>query len=153
MKVYVSALWSALNDRVVERLRAAGHDVYESRRPALWIYDFDCAERKLRRVRLRPKEFCAALLHTVAIDGFQREYEALEGAEVCVLIRPGGDASHLAAGFMAGRGKPLLILARYPQNPELMYRLGRICTSIDELLDELEVVRAEAQSHEPRLAD
>jgi nucleoside 2-deoxyribosyltransferase len=61
----------------------------------------------------------------------------MDWADCCVLVLPCGRSAHIEAGYMAGRGKPVWVLAVEPCEPELMYKLckpGGLVTSVVELL-------------------
>ena len=61
--------------------------------------------------------------------------EALEHADTCVLVLPCGRSAHAEAGWMAGRGKRVIVYIPEMVEPELMYKLfDRVVGSLDELV-------------------
>jgi hypothetical protein len=111
-----------------------GHEVYDFRNPAPGDKGFAWSEIDPNWLNWTPEEFCAALRHPVAQDGFAKDAQALARCRVCVLVLPCGRSAHLEAGWAAGSGKPVFFLMLEPNEPELMYLLGtKILTGIDEL--------------------
>lgn len=64
----------------------------------------------------------AALAHPVSQDGFDFDIEAMRWADACVLLLPCGLSAHLEAGWCAGQGKAVAVLAPEIREPELMYK-------------------------------
>jgi nucleoside 2-deoxyribosyltransferase len=50
--------------------------------------------------------------------------DALNAADVTVLVLPCGRSAHLEAGYTAGQGKPVVILLDQTFEPELMYKMA-----------------------------
>lgn len=71
------------------------------------------------------KEYREALKTEYAQFGFNRDFDAMKEADICVLCLPCGRSAHLEAGWMKGAGKK--VIAYIPQDvkiePELMYGL------------------------------
>lgn len=71
------------------------------------------------------KEYREALKTDYAQFGFNRDFDAMKEADICVLCLPCGRSAHLEAGWMKGAGKK--VIAYIPQDvkiePELMYGL------------------------------
>lgn len=141
LKAYVASSWR--NERypeVVRRLKESKLvEVYDFRNPEDKPGGFSWNEhapdwREWSAERLRYE-----LLQEPGRTHFARDMAALEQADVCVLVAPAGRSAHLEAGFARGAEKFLLILA-VDEEPELMYGMGRIVTSVEELLDALKMV-------------
>lgn len=138
MKIYVASSWrNAAQPDVVRALRAAGHEVYDFRNPRPGNHGFQWSEIDPAWRGWTPGEFRRALRDPVARDGYQSDMMALRDAEACVLVLPCGRSAHLEAGYAAGGGRRLIILIEGPCEPELMYRLGEIVLSIEELVEVL----------------
>jgi hypothetical protein len=58
----------------------------------------------------------------------------MQWADTGVLVLPSGRSAHLEAGYFNGAEKDLFILMVEPQEPELMYLMGRIALSVDDLV-------------------
>ena len=81
-------------------------------------------------------DYIKSLNHPVAEFGFKSDIDAMNWADVCVLLLPCGKSAHSEAGWMQGAGKPTYVLLTEKQEPELMYKLfsGVFCR-IEELLE------------------
>lgn len=141
LKVYVASSWR--NERypeVVRRLKESKLvEVYDFRNPEDKPGGFSWNEhapdwREWSAERLRYE-----LQQEPGRTHFARDMAALEQADVCVLVAPAGRSAHLEAGFARGAWKFLLILA-VDEEPELMYGMGRIVTSVEELLNDLKIL-------------
>ena len=137
MKVYVAS--SFRNERqpaVVERLRFAGHEVYDpvhpdvegpgapSRAGAGW------KQAGPDWWTWTPDQYLAALRHPLAVEGFAANWSAMQWADRVVLVMPCGRSAHLEAGYAVGAGKPLAILLEPHSSPEpdLMHKMASLIT-------------------------
>lgn len=142
MKIYVASSWRN-NDqpRIVEILRADGHDVYDFRNPAPGDNGFSWSEIDPAWKSWGAFAFREALKHPIAVAGFGKDMAALTDCDVCVLVLPCGRSAHLEAGFAAGHGAKVAILLDEPFEPELMYRMADVVTdSLPLLRDWLETL-------------
>ena len=147
MRVYVASSWrNGLQSLVVEALRTDGHEVYDFKNPPSansvfrWM-DIDPTWKSWTGDNLR-----AALSHPVAEAGFKSDWDAMQWAEVGVLLLPCGRSAHLEAGYFVGAGKPLYVLLATENEPELMYKMATgICVSVGELCDALDVAAGAVQ--------
>lgn len=143
MKVYVASSWRNEGyPAVVKALRAAGHEVYDFRNPDESVPEgdqgFHWSDIDPQWLSWSPSQFIDALDHPLAMDGYQKDYAALESADAVVLVMPCGRSAHLELGFGAGQGKLTVILLTESE-PELMYKMAdRLVTSVDEVLTVLE---------------
>lgn len=139
MKIYVASSWrNDLQPTVVQRLEREGHDVYDFRHPAPGNNGFHWSAIDEAWRDWSPQAFRAALDHPVAREGYGHDIGALEAAEATVLVLPSGRSAHLEAGFAAGSGQRVFVLALEQTEPELMYLMcEKICCSVDELVDAL----------------
>jgi nucleoside 2-deoxyribosyltransferase len=82
-----------------------------------------------------------ALNHGPAQAAFASDKVALDRCDCGILVLPSGRSAHLEAGYLAGKGVPVLTFAEMSIEPELMQLLlgppERICTSIAELFQRL----------------
>jgi hypothetical protein len=87
------------------------------------------------------EEYRKALTHPIAEDGFARDFEALQKADVVLLVLPCGRSAHLELGWAVGAGKRTIILLDGPVVvPELMYKMvDHLVTDYMELLNALGV--------------
>jgi hypothetical protein len=151
VNVYVASSWRNLIYRdVVERLRRDGDEVYDFKDPRnifSWKDidpDWQCWS---------PARFREALGSELAERGFASDMEALRRADFVVLVLPAGASAHAEAGWAAGAGKPVVVYVpegplealydvaatthavarRAPWEPELMYKMFAVRTTIDEV--------------------
>lgn len=134
-RIYVASSWR--NERqpvVVGALRRFGYEVYDFRNPPgrtgfQWS-EIDPAWQQWDR-----EQYIAALEHPIAEAGFRSDFEAMQWADMGVLLLPSGRSAHLEAGYFVGARKPLHILLTEEQEPELMYLMASsISRSIAELV-------------------
>lgn len=138
MKIYVASSWrNAKQPLVVQRLREAGHEVYDFRNPPngtgfAWS-EIDPQWQAWRAVDYREK-----LDHPRAVEGYASDFNAMQWADVCVLVLPCGRSAHLELGWSAGVGKRTIILTRDGEEPELMAKMATAITvSIPETISKL----------------
>lgn len=132
-RVYVASSWrNEYQPNVVDRLRMAGHEVYDFRKGFSWrelAPDWQNWSAEQYREIL--------LTHPIAAQGFLADLRAMQWANTCVLVQPCGRSAHLEAGWFCGAGKRCLVLLADGE-PELMNLLMTdICLSIDELIARL----------------
>jgi hypothetical protein len=146
MRIYVASSWRNLMQQgVVHTLRAAGHEVYDFKKPVPGNDGFHWSEIDPEWRGWQAEKFRTALDHPVAKAGFALDMGALEAVDVCVLVLPCGRSAHLEAGWALGAGKPCLILLDEQNEPELMYRMAgteNLCASLVEVLERLEALEA-----------
>lgn len=142
MRVYVASSWR--NERqpeMVQKLRDAGHGVYDFRHPPGGEHlGFSWADVDPNWRSWSPDDYLRALDHPVAVAGFESDFDAMKDADMCVLVLPCGRSAHLEAGYFIGAKKPLIVVldpAEFADGAnhsviELMYRMANdVVTSID----------------------
>jgi len=78
------------------------------------------------------------LSHPLAERQFKADLDALEWTDACVLVLTCGRSAHTEAGWMAGRGKKVVVYIPKMEEPELMYKLfDKVVGSLDELIESL----------------
>jgi hypothetical protein len=143
-KIYLASSWRNLHqERVLELLRKAGHEVYDFKHPSgpdssgfAWSSIDPAWEH------WGPSKFRTALEHPVAEAGFKLDKDALDWSDTTVCLLPCGRSAHLEAGYAAGQGKEVHFLlmgsdAEPRPVPELMYKFGMVNVSMVELLTQL----------------
>ena len=122
-KIYVASSWrNEHQPKVVELLRAIGHEVYDFRNPSPHI-GFSWAEIDEDWQQWTPEEYVAALNHPRAVQGFNSDFDAMKWADTCVMVLPGGRSANTEAGWMKGAGKSVYVYQPVMQEPELMYKI------------------------------
>ena len=137
MKIYVASSWLCVyQPEVVKNLRSLGHEVYDFRgagdgwRPELggggfawsevdpdwknWPNDIPCYLRGLE--------------HPRAIEGFNRDMDALKQAHACILVNPCGQSAHAELGYAAGAGKLTAAYCPEIREPDLMLKMADFIT-------------------------
>lgn len=139
--IYLASSWRNVHQpTVVKLLREAGHSVYDFRNPAPGNFGFQWSAIDPDWKTWGPSLFREALAHPIATSGWALDQAAMEAADTCVLALPCGASAHLEAGWMAGRGKRVVVFIGQLNEPELMYLTlnGPICVNVPELLAALE---------------
>ena len=73
--------------------------------------------------------------HPLAERQFEADLCALEHSDTCVLVLPCGRSAHTEAGWMAGKGKRVIMFIPEMVEPELMYKLfDDVVGDIDSLI-------------------
>lgn len=143
MKIYVASSWkNDVQPDVVKALRTAGHEVYDFKNPAPGDFGFQWSAVDENWKSWDLEGYLKGLQHPLAVDGFEKDMNALRSCDVCVLVLPSGRSAHLEAGYAIGGGKGLIILipAGSPIEPELMYSMAdKVCNSIDDVIHMLAV--------------
>ena len=137
--IYVASSWrNAVYPSVVQRLRAAGFKVYDFRNPRPESYGFNWREIDGGWEAWTSEQLREALMHPIAKAGFKSDIDALDKADVVVLVLPSGRSSHMEFGYGARAGKLAIVLLPDPGmdtvEPELMYSMGIIATSLDDVV-------------------
>ena len=136
-KIYVASSWrNPYYEAVVQRLRSEGHEVYDFRNPPHGGKGFRWTDVDENAASWTLGQYREGLQHPLSEKQFSADREALEWADTCVLALPCGRSAHTEAGWMAGKGKKVIVYIPEMQEPELMYKLfDGIAGSLDELAD------------------
>lgn len=141
MKIYVASNWR--NERqpeVVDALRNAGHEVYDFKNPPNGT-GFSWSSIDPKWSHWTNAEYRQALNHPLAVAGFASDFDAMQWADVCVLVMPCGRSVHVEAGWMQGAGKPTIVLQETEAEAELMYKMFELVTdSLEEVIGHLSMV-------------
>ena len=90
------------------------------------------------------EQYAEGLSHPLAERQFAADLEALRQADTCVLVLPCGRSAHTEAGWMAGKGKRVIVYIPEMVEPELMYKLfDEVVGYLDELVRCLSKYREE----------
>lgn len=122
-KIYVASSWrNQQQPGVVHLLRGLGHKVYDFKNPE-GKTGFKWSQIDENWQQWSVREYTEALNHPIAEAGFKSDFDAMQWADVCVLVLPCGRSAHSEAGWMKGAGKKVIIYQVGEQEPELMYKL------------------------------
>jgi hypothetical protein len=123
-RIYVASSWrNKYYAEVVERLRAAGHEVYDFRNPPHGGAGFHWTDIDPDAPNWTFPQYAQGLTHPKAERQFAADLQALQWADTCVLVLPCGRSAHTEAGWMAGAGKKVIAYIPEMVEPELMYKL------------------------------
>lgn len=140
MKIYVASSWrNAYQPSVVSALRSDGHAVYDFRGGGSgWGDDgkggFSWTEID-RAWELWPADvskYIKALQHPRAIEGFNRDMDAMRLADACVMVMPCGPSASMEMGWACGAGRRVAVYIPAMREPDLMVKMAGIIT--DDLL-------------------
>lgn len=144
--VYVASSWrNPIQIAVCTALKVVGIEHYDFKNPAPGEEGFHWSDVMPSYQRVGPgvpeqlanaDEYVKALEHPIAVQGYNRDWEAMQRADCCVLVLPCGRSAHLELGWFVGAGKRTAILLDGPDvTPELMYRMvDYVAPSLFDLL-------------------
>ena len=138
-RIYVASSWrNQYYPEVVQRLREAGHEVYDFRNPPHGGAGFHWTDIDPNAPAWTFAQYAEGLHHPLAERQFQADIDALAWADTCVLVLPCGRSAHTEAGWMAGAGKRVVAYIPEMVEPELMYKLfDGVAGSLEELVGKL----------------
>lgn len=139
VKIYVASSWrNQYQKDVILSLREQGHEVYDFKNPPHGNGGFQWSDIDKNWKQWNIVEYREALIHPIAEAGFKSDFEAMQWADVCVLVLPCGRSAHSEAGWMKGAGKKVYVYQVWEEEPELMYKLyDGIVTCGIELMEKL----------------
>lgn len=139
-KIYVASSWrNEHQETLVNQLRQMGHEVYDFKHPNgeegfQWSnIDEDWQNWSMEQYREN-------LQSEYAQFGFNRDFDAMKAADICVFCLPCGRSAHLEAGWMKGAGKKVIAYIHPGDKiePELMYGIiDGIALNMQELASHL----------------
>ena len=134
--VYVASSWrNAAHPGVVETIRAAGIEAYDFRHPAEGDEGFAWSSIDPEWQSWTAREYVAALDHPLAVKGYALDFDAMDRANIFVLVLPCGRSAHLELGWAVGAGKRTAILLNGDHEPELMVKMvDHIAVDMADLL-------------------
>jgi hypothetical protein len=137
LKVYVASSWrNVYQPYIVDTLCNAGFRVYDFRHPDASDNGFHWSEIDPHWEVWTRDQYVRGLEHQLAVDGFNKDFEAMKSCGAFVLVCPAGRSAHLEFGWAIGAGRKTAIYMPEPQEPELMYKLAdRICVERRGLID------------------
>lgn len=144
MKIYVASSWrNQLYYPVIERLSDLGHDVWDWRHPPTGGDGFRWQECGLvdyqHGDKIDARTWNGLLNHPIAQAGFASDLAGMNWCDLGVLLHPCGRSAHLEAGWLAGRGKTVHVLATEETEPDLMILAlnGKLFCHLDDLCREI----------------
>lgn len=143
-KIYLASSWQNKEyEQVLNTLRLEGYETYDFKHPEnMELSSFDWEKLDKEYNRWTSSDFKKALNHPETIKAFQKDFQAMQEADLCVLLLPCGRSAHSEAGWMKGNGKNVFILdlSENPK-PELMYRMyDDYLTETQELIERIKLI-------------
>lgn len=126
MRVYVIGSLRGLNVPAVSaELRAAGFYVFDD-----WYAAGPEADDYWQKYeKARGRTYAEALQGSAATHVFEYDKANLDSCDAAVLVMPAGKSGHLEAGYMAGKGKRVIIqMEGEPERFDVMYRFASAVT-------------------------
>lgn len=128
-KIYVASSWrNKYQEEVVAALIKQGHFVYDFKHPVPGEKGFAWSDIDPNWQQWTPAQFRDALKHPIAQHGFNRDMDALEWCNMCLLVLPSGRSAHFEAGWTCGARKATAIYIPELPEPELMYKICELTT-------------------------
>lgn len=141
MKIYVASSWrNTYYGTVLRGLTEAGHRVWDWRNPPTGGNGFKWQEAGAENYehgdKIEAHQWSRLLSSPVAAAGYASDLCGMNWCDVGVLLHPCGRSAHLEAGWIAGRGKVVHVLAPEPVEPDLMVLAlnGMVIGNLDGLL-------------------
>ncbi len=137
-KIYLASSWRNPYQEIVwDLLTRFGHKTYDFKNPAPGNSGFNWKEIDPDWEMWGATQFRASLWSPMAEEGFKFDMEALDAADLVVLLLPSGRSAHIEAAWACGHGKPVIVHS--PEDagaiqPELMYKMFNAITTTDEEL-------------------
>jgi len=122
MNIYLATSWrNVYQAEVLAFLRHAGHEVYDFKNPVAGNTGFSWKQISEQSIETGA-DLRQVLAHPIAQKGFELDYQAMQWADMCVLLLPCGNSAHLEAGWFSGQGKAVAVYCPELREPELMYK-------------------------------
>ena len=158
LKIYVASSWrNDFQPEVVRQLRADGHEVYDFKCPGDgWGGEGDGpggfgwseVDPEWKNWPDRIAAYLAALRHPRAVEGFNRDMDALKRSDACVMVMPCGPSASMEMGWACGAGRFVAVYIPAMREPDLMVKMADLVTS------DFSVIRASlsevAKQHETK---
>lgn len=126
---------------VYDALRKYGHQVYDYQNSPSQEFSWNMIDPYHKNWGIDSLK--NALVHPYAEKAFNKDFECMQKADLCILITPCGLSAHAVAGWMKGAGKKVLVFQPWPQAPELMYKMFdgmySMLTILLEAIDDLKL--------------
>jgi hypothetical protein len=137
MKIYVASSWrNTYQPTVVANLRQLGFEVYDFKGAGDgWGNNIGAGGFGWSEIDPSWKDwitdiptYIKALNHPRAIEGFNRDMDALKTSDICVMVNPCGQSAHAEMGWSAGAGRPTAVYCPAIREPDLMVKMADLVT-------------------------
>lgn len=152
VRIYIASSWrNEFQSQVVARLRELSYEVYDfkglgdgwgssdAEGPGGFGWsEIDCAWQEWST---NVPKYLEGLRHPRAIEGFNRDMDALKSADVCVMVMPCGPSASMEMGWAAGAGLHTIVYIPAMREPDLMVLMADLVTNrLDLVMDYLDNV-------------
>ena len=124
-KIYIASSWrNQYQPELVKELRKQNYQVYDFKNPN-GNPGFQWSRIDSMWQSWDMEKYRDALKDDYAQFGFNRDFDAMKAADICILCLPCGRSANLEAGWMKGAGKRVIayIPPEVKIEPELMYNM------------------------------
>lgn len=145
MKIYVASSWrNKYQQEVVQKLREMGHEVYDFRGPGDGWGTGGDGPGGFAWSEIDPNwlswpedvgRYIAGLDNPRAIEGFNRDMDALKKADVCIMVNPCGQSAHAEMGWAVGAGKLVAVYCPEIREPDPMVKMAAVVTNRWDLIE------------------
>lgn len=136
-RIYVASSWrNEHQPAIVGSLKTLGFEVYDFKKDGFHWSNIDPNWK-----HWTTQEYRKALRHPLAVQGYKRDFHAMQWADTMVLVLPCGRSAHLELGWACGMGKDTAILQLDNREPELMAKMvDYIAADMLELVEWLDTI-------------
>jgi hypothetical protein len=137
-RIYVASSWRCeYQQEVVLQLRSYGFEVYDFRGDGDgWGsetggnggFSWSEVDPNWKTWPSDIPRYIAGLNHPRAIEGFDRDMNALRRCDICILVNPCGQSAHAELGWAAGAGKRTAVFCPAIREPDLMVKMAEVVT-------------------------
>ena len=146
MKVYVASSWrNSYQQGVVGHLRMHGHEVYDFREDGDgWGqgvhgpggFSWSEVDPEWQSWPDDIPRYLDGLKHPRAVEGFNRDMDALKRSEACVMVMPCGPSASMEMGWACGSGRRVCVYIPAMREPDVMVEMADLVTdSINAVTD------------------
>lgn len=139
MKIYVASSWrNTYQQETVQRLRALGHEVYDFREDGdgwgLGVhgpggFSWSEVDHYWQSWPDDVNRYRAGLDHPRAIEGFNRDMDALKRCDACIMVMPCGPSASMEMGWACGAKKLVAVYMPAIREPDLMVKMADLITT------------------------
>jgi len=138
MKIYVASSWrNTYQQEVVRRLRELHHTVYDFRGAGTgWGeeggeggFSWSAVDPEWQTWPDDVERYREGLNHPLAIEGYNRDMNALRACDACIMVMPCGPSASMEMGWAVGAGKLVAVYMPAIREPDLMVKMADLVTT------------------------
>lgn len=138
MRIYVASSWrNGYQQSVVRALREHGHQVYDFKGPGdgwgengegAGGFSWSEVDPNWQNWVSDVPSYLRGLNHPRAVEGFNRDMDALRSSDACVMVMPCGPSASMEMGWACGAGKTVAVYIPGMREPDLMVKMADLVT-------------------------